>query len=242
MYSVAGGAAKPVGAKTALAYGCPTGRGAGERFMRGGVVNLEAVDDPTPFYHNGRYYILTRSGLGNLQRIRSYDRSFNRLEEFALDLSPYLGSLNFSQSALVNIDNQIYLVGSADSGPPIMRDSTAKVYAVPLSYDLKSVSGSLNILTDRPDEYATYVVSAISARNKLYITYLDRWHENTVAYLEVFDTVNGFLSLGRIRITSGIPDNHVTVEILDNKIYVFHQSNIGGITAQVFRWTKTGAN
>jgi len=82
-------------------------------------LNPEAVDDPTPFWHNNSYYIFTRAWSGFVEEftpnskhhIRVFNDSFEKTDDFMLDFSTIIPGKTLSQNTLIDIDSQVYLIG-----------------------------------------------------------------------------------------------------------------------------------
>lgn len=205
-------------------------------------INPEATDDPTPFFHNGKYTVLTRAVKGTVQHIRTFDENFNTIEDFTLDLGPVIGDDQLSQNALVNVEGQIYLIGGLGSGAPVNPNSTSDIYAIPLSNDLHSVAGAMIPLVDYPDRYYTKTTTAIYDNGKLYINYVKAGN-GQLQHLGVFDVKNGFASLAQIQVQEKSVDvNHASFEVSGNKVYVFYpgesEDKIPVILGKVFEWKK----
>ena len=133
-----------------ITRGCPTTRNAYLNPPEQIPENPEAVDDPTPIFHNGKYVVLTRAWEGGVQHIRTFDKDFNMIEDFTLDLSPLIRNRSLSQNALVDIEGQLYLIGGLFDGPPFNPNSNSDIYAIPLTNDLHSVAGNMIPLLKHP--------------------------------------------------------------------------------------------
>ena len=226
--------------------GCPSDPRKFKRIPKNQIPeNPEAVDDATPFFYSGKYIILTRAAVGTVQRIRTLDASFNLIEEFTLDLKSVIGDKMLSQNTLVNIDNQIYLIGGLHKGPPANPNSNSDIYAIPLSNDLHSVSGNKIALVADPNEYFTKVTSAKYVDGKLYINYVKAGN-GQLQHLGVFDVENNFVSLVQVQFQDeSVSYNHSSIEVLGNKVYALYQGDEDGIPVifgKVFEWQEREIN
>ena len=242
-YSISGAKPELIASKIDIARGCPTTIEGYTNPPANIPENPEAVDDPTPIFHNGKYIILTRAWKGSVQHIRTFDKNFNLIEDFTLDLKSVIGNRKLSQNALVNIDDQIYLIGGLGSGAPVNPDSSSDIYAIPLSDDLHSVSGNIMPLVTGPDRYYTKTTSAIYDNGKLYINYAKVAGHGQLQHLGVFDVKNDFASLAQIQFQDkSVNMNHASMEVLGNRAYVFYQGESDDktplILGKVFEWSK----
>ncbi len=205
-------------------------------------INPEATDDPTPIFYNGKYIVLTRAVKGSVQHIRTFDKDFNTIEDFTLDLKSVIGNRELSQNALVDAEGQIYLIGGLGSGAPVNPDAYSDIYAIPLSNDLRSVAGDIIPLVTGPDRYYTKTTSAIYDNGKLYINYV-KAGDGQLQHLGVFDVKNSFASLTQIQVQEKSVDiNHASFEVLGNRVYVFYpgesDDKIPIILGKVFEWKE----
>ena len=201
-YNISGTEPKLEDKKVDIARGCPT---TGNAYLNPPPPdqipkNPEAVDDPTPIFHNGKYVILTRAWRGGVQHIRTFDKDFNMIEDFTLDLSPLIGNRSLSQNALVDIEGQLYLIGGLFDGPPFNPNSNSDIYAIPLTNDLHSVAGDMIPLLKHPGKYYTKVTAARYKDGRLYINYaLAKKGGGQFHYLGVFTVENGFAPLAQVQ-------------------------------------------
>lgn len=224
-----------------VSTGCPTTRGSYENPPSDLPENSEAVDDPTPFYYNGKYIILTRAWNSSVQHIRTFDNDFNKIEDFTLDLKSVISDKKLSQNALVNVKDQIYLIGGLGNGAPANQKTSSGIYAIPLSDDLHSVSGEIIPLVTSPDRYYLKTTKAIYDNGKLYINYFKAVGSSQLGYLGIFDVENNFASLTQIQIQEKPLTNlnHTSFEVSENKVYVFYQgeqNKLPVILGKVFEW------
>jgi len=236
-YNISGTEPKLEDKKVDIARGCPTTRNAYLNPPPPDQIpkNPEAVDDPTPIFHNGKYVILTRAWRGGVQHIRTFDQDFNIIKDFTLDLSPLIGNRRLSQNALVDIEGQIYLLGALFDGPPINPNSNSAIYAIPLTNDLRAVAGKIIPLFKHPGEYFSKVTAARYDRGKLYINYVRAEGGKQFQHLAVFDVENDFALITKIQFQDkSVPINHSSMDILKNKVYVVYQEKENEIVGKVF--------
>ena len=238
---------KLISGETRLSTGCTGGMSRFRIDPQTIPINPVYADDPTPFYHKGKYYILTRAWAGAVQHVRAYDNNLNELESFTVDLEPVIGERKISQNALVDIDNQIYLIAGVMNGPPISENAISNTYAIPLSHDLKQTDGDMVPLVIENNEFNNQATSARYHDGKLYINYVDAWggvvgaRRNAAEYLIVFDVKDDFNQIEKIKIqqetsTSNHPGYHSTLDLLNGKVYFFYGGDNKSILAKVFEW------
>ena len=185
--------------------------------------NKPATDDPTPFYYNGKYYVLNRAAGGPLLNITELDNNLIEKNHKTIDLTPYIenipGSTNsLSPNTIVEIDNKIYLISGVYG--------TNSIYILQLASDFSSAVGSAIKLTDHP-EPSSGPRSSRYSNGILYVTYA-AYNSNKAAcktncqtiYVEAFDPANKFASLGRAFVTNEAKRPEVALEISNNKVYV----------------------
>lgn len=217
--------------KTNLSTGCATGPARLKIPQEQIKENMQAADDPTPFFHNNKYYVLSRAWDGPVNHMRVYDNKFNQLDYYTVSIS---GSFNeddmLSQNAMVDIEGRIYVVGGIHNGPPIDK-AQSYIAAIPLSNDLKSINGKPIRLTSYK-EYDTRVTAAKYKDGILYVNYHDLG--NSLQFFEAFDVRNNFVSLGRAKFQDGlVGDGHSSFAIMGNKIYLFYPDTNNVIKAKV---------
>ena len=243
-YSISGAKPELIASKTDIARGCSTTIRGYANPPANIPENPEAVDDPTPIFHNGKYVILTRAWKGSVQHIRTFDKDFNLVEDFTLDLGPVIGDKKLSQNALVNIDGQIYLIGVLGSGAPVNPNSRSGIYAISLSDDLHSVSSNIIPLVKHPDEYYMKTTTAIYDNGKLYINYVKAGNGGQLQHLGVFDVKNGFALLAQVQVQDESLDipNHASFAVSGNRVYALYQGEsddrVPVILGKVFEWQK----
>lgn len=196
--------------------------------------NMQASDDPTPFFYDNKYYILNRAWDGPVQHIRVYDEEFNRLEYFTLDISQVFSKGEMlSQNSLSKDGNNVYLVGGIANNPPNMAGSYSNIYAIPLAADLKGFKGGPIKLTNNSGEYDTRVTTSFYYPDDvLFINYHDLRAGNQ--YLEAFDAKHNFKSLGRAKFQEGlVGDGHSSFTIIGHKIYLFYVKSPNRVNVKV---------
>jgi hypothetical protein len=236
-YDISGENPNLIESKLDIAKGCPTGSSFYQNPPEDMPKNPEAVDDPTPIFYNGKYVVLTRGWNTSIQHIRTFDQNFNLIEDFTLDLGTATGDRMLTQNALVNIDDKIYLIGGLFNWSP---PSISSIYAVPLSSDLRSVSGDIISLVDYPGQSFKKVTAAKYDNGKLYINYAKVVNRQQFQHLGVFDVKNNFASLEQIQFQDkSVNNNHASIEVLGDRVYVIYQEDQKvnyDILMQVFEW------
>ena len=227
-------AASLIKSKTEAAQGCAFSVDILLEIGQGCFEGKLASDDPTPFFYNGRYYVLRRSHFSPVQNITEYDSEFNELNRYTIDLSSFIGDKGVSQNTVVEIDGRLYLIGGVGIGKPNAPDSTSSIYAFELARDLNSASTSIK-LTDYAGEYNTRVTSARYKDGTLYITYLNNHQDDFSMYLEAFDAKNNFASLSRVRAFDWRENN---IEVSGDKIYVAYVGDDYRLYLAEFEWRK----
>ena len=236
IYDSAGATPSLIASAFDLVIGCPPPkRSKGSPAFH----NRAIVDDPTPLFHRGSYYLLTRSATGPKLHFQVYDESFKETATFTVDLEPTIGNRSVTQNALVSIEDQIYLVAGVISGAPVVATSTGRLLAIPLSDDLRSVSGKVVELRNDPNEFNTRVTSAIYFNGALLTNGMNHWgnsnHNEAVEYLHVFDVANGFSMAERFEISRGEnADHHSSLAVMGDKIYFFYQTPDRKLLVKVF--------
>ena len=230
-YDISGSAPSLANTKLDIAAGCPFDN----RNLRNYPQNPELVDDPTPVFYDGKYVVLTRAWKGTVQHIRTFDQGFNLLEDFTLDLNPLITGNEFlSQNALVDIDGKPYIIG----GLGTLADSS--IYAIPLSEDLRSVSGEAIPLVKEDGVKFSKTTSAKYVDGKLYINYAKSEGTESFQYLGVFDVKNGFSPLYNIQFQNkSVNANHSAIEVIGNRVYVIYQEDQKDnydLLMQAFEW------
>jgi len=242
--------------ETGLASGCPTT----PDFMQHPPpanelpTNPKAVDDPTPLYLAGDYYILLRAwSLSNeqyyssVQHVLRYDQDFNLLSQCLLDLGSVFAWQRFvlSQNSLLRIEEQVFLIAGIQDGPPLP-EYNSDIYALALTADLCAPAGQLIPLVQN-ERYTTRVTASHYADGRLYLNYLvkdtNMNSQNDQGYLAVFEVDHTvvpykFSLLSEIIFQEqGVQDSHSSFALLDDKVYVFYQGETERILLKVFEWS-----
>jgi hypothetical protein len=225
-----------------IAKGCALNR----EFMEhpsGLPANPEIVDDPTPFYHRGARYVLTRAwgwGMSRIHHLRKLNADLSVSEDILLDTSTAVPGRQMSQSALLHIDGKPFLVAGFPSGiwlPP----NTSDLYILPLSDNLRSFSGQAVRLPVINRRFPTRVTRARHVNGTLIINFIDVFVDATVTvseHLALFDVAAGFSLLSQLQVQNHeVQDNHSSFEILSDRLYLFQQQVGQKISAKIFQLT-----
>lgn len=189
----------------------------------------EQTDDPLPSYYDGKYYVMTRTFQSPIYKVRVFDSSLNMIDNYSLDLSSVIGQNAVSVNSLVKIEDDLYIItGVFNKLPPGDPGAISKIIAIPFQNDLKKAKGAKIDLTDG-EKYASYVSSAKYKDGKLYVLHnnyigkaADTIHEGV---LEIYDVKNNFALVKTIPINGGkMIDNHMTMEFMGDKLYVFYNT------------------
>jgi len=206
--------------------------------------NPEIADDPTPFYHKGVRYVLTRAwGDRTIQHLRKLNADLSVAEDILLDTSavvPNGQAKRMSQSALLHIDGKPYLVAGFSTGMWV-DSNTSELYILQLSDDLRSFLGKAVRLPITGVKFPTRVTRALYVDGTLIINFIDSFvypqnGPKTTEYLALFDVASGFSLLSQIKVQDhGVADNHSSFEILNNRLYLFQQQDGEKISAKIFQ-------
>ncbi|MEN6509859.1 MAG: hypothetical protein ABFD63_13945 [Smithella sp.] len=202
----------------------------------------EITDDPTPFYHKGIHYILTRAWgeKGTVHHLRKLNADLSVSEDIVLDTRKMVPEGNMmSQSALLHINGKPFLVAGFQTGmwiPP----NKSSLYIIPLNDDLRSFSGKAIRLPVTNVTFPTRVTRARHVNGTLIINFNDSFVGPTgfkvSEYLALFDINAGFTLLGQIRTQDHkVMDNHSSFEILDDRLYLFQQQDGEKISVKIFQ-------
>jgi hypothetical protein len=202
----------------------------------------EITDDPTPFYHNGVHYILTRAWgeKGTVHHLRKLNADLSVSEDILLDTGKMVPEGNMmSQNALLHINGKPFLVAGFQTGmwiPP----NKSSLYILPLSDDLRSFSGKAIRLPVTNTIFPTRVTRARHVNGTLIINFNDTYVGPTGfrvrEYLALFDINAGFTLLAQIQTQDHkVMDNHSSFEILDDRLYLFQQQDGEKISAKIFQ-------
>ncbi len=202
----------------------------------------EITDDPTPFYHKGVRYILTRSWgeKGTIHHLRKLNADLSISEDILLDTGKMVPEGNMmSQNALFHINSKPFLVAGFQTGmwiPP----NKSSLYILPLSDDLHSFSGKAIRLPVTNVTFPTRVTRARHVNGTLIINFNDSYVGPTgfrvSEYLALFDINAGFNLLAQIQTQDHqVMDNHSSFEILGDRLYLFQQQDGEKISAKIFQ-------
>ena len=220
-----------------IATGCPSS----VEFIQnpsGVPLHPEAVDDPTPFFHHGVPYVLTRAwccaGV-QLHHLRRLDGELAVAEEVLLDSDSFVPDGILAQNTLVHVNGRPFLVGGFPSGPPAP-PFTSKLVMVELADDLSSFIGEAAYLNVPNATYPQRVTRARHVNGTLVVNYVDRYAgAATRELLALFDVAGGaFLSEVQVQ-DHEVVDNHSSFEIVDDRLYLFQQQDGERLSAKVFR-------
>lgn len=222
-------------AATHLATGCPTS----PAFIQQPSAlptKPEAVDDPTPFFHRGTRYVLTRAWplAKPVHHLRRLDEQLAVAAETLLDTSALVPNRQLGQNVLLHIDGKPFLVGGFQSGPP-MPPNTSELYALELTDDLQGFAGAA-IRLSVPATYAYRVTRARHVNGTLILNYVDMQPQTTREYLALFDVRNGFAFLSQMQVQDHqVVDNHSSFEVLDDRLVLFQQQDGEKLSMKAFR-------
>jgi hypothetical protein len=222
-----------------IAKGCALNR----EFMEhpsGLPANPEIADDPTPFYHKGVRYILTRAwGNSRNHHLRKLNADLSISEDILLDTSTAVPGRQMSQSALLHINGKPFLVAGFPSGMWIAPNTSA-LYILPLSDDLRSFSGQAVRLPVTNTTFPTRITRARHVNGTLIINFVDSFVGATghkvSEHLALFDVAAGFSLLSQLQVQNHkVMDNHSSFEILGDRLYLFQQKDGQKISAKIFQ-------
>ncbi len=201
---------------------------------------IEQLDDPAPFFDNGRFYLLTRIALGNGVPVRLYDAGLKQIDSFTLDLQPAVGTQWISVFSIVRIEARKWLVGAAWRDPPGQPTGVSHLVAIPLSDDLRSTAGAEVNLSPTSD-YEQYVAGARYSEGKLYLVHnvmSGQAGGNMKGVLKVFDVAQGFQLLQEVVINDAVfkGDDHLTLELFAGELDVFFPTPEDRLMVNRFRW------
>lgn len=219
-----------------IAKGCALNR----EFMEnptGLPANPEIVDDPTPFYHKGVRYLLTRAwGSHTVQHLRKLNADLSVAEDILLDTSTVVPGRRMSQNALFHINGKPFLVAGFSTGM-WFGPNTSDIYVLHLSNDLHSFSGQAVRLAVTDMKFPTRITRARYVNGTLIINFNNIFVGMQESdYLGFFDVANNFSLLNQIQIHDHeVADNHSSFEILGDKLYLFQQQDGQKISAKIFQ-------
>lgn len=206
----------------------------------------EAVDDPTPFWFNGKYFIFTRAWSGmipqftpnTVHHIRGFDKDFTQTDDFTLDLSSAMPGLTLSQNSLADIDGTPYLIGGFYRDRKDMRGGS-RVYAIPLSKDLRAAAGDKTPLITGAHIWAFKTTSARYRPPYLFINYSKTSDGQAIQYIAAFDVKAGFKPAGEAELSryanGDVGANHATFDVWGDKLYAFYPGKGKKIFAKIYQ-------
>ena len=206
--------------------------------------NVELVNDPTPFVHNGARYVVTRRWLQRAYTVYRLNDGLDVDSSWSLSLEGVLESDSAHQNALIGNGAGVWLLQQASSGPA-GPGASSNIAAVSLSDDLTQgfVATSLSSCPD----YESYSVGAREEAGLLFWGYqIPTGTEPRPGYpgfaprLKVSDTTNGFKLVDAVALADdGTAGERVTMDVLDDAIYVaFLTPGDYGIHVAKFVWEE----
>lgn len=200
----------------------------------------ELTDDPAPFFYNSRYYVITKRFEKPILPVRIYSsHNLEELDRFDLDLSGVLGKVSITVNSLVETEDAILLIAGVFNAPPNFPQASSDIIAVPLRHDLKASAGE-KIMLSNTQEYENYVAGARYHKGLLYVIYdviIGPRKDYHRGILKVFDKNNNYSMIQAVIINEGGQlDNHVTLEIMNDKIFVFYYTPDARIHAKILEW------
>jgi hypothetical protein len=210
-------------------------------------LNPEAVDDPTPFWHNNLYYVFTRAWSGWIpeftpnqnHHIRVFNDSFELIDDYMIDFSSIIPGKTLSQNVLIEIDGQVYNIGGYYNARNDI-EGGSYIYAIPLNNDLTStINGAIPLLTEEGNWF--HKVTAAKVYNGyLFINYQEYIAGNDKQKIGIFDIENNYELITTLEISSfplgggGVIGNHTSFEILNDMLFVFYPELNQRIFVKIF--------
>lgn len=202
----------------------------------------ELTDDPAPFCWRGRCYIGTRRWGRSDLTLYSFDASSQRrLAVSRLVLPEELGvGMALGVYSLVDIAGRVWLVGGLDNRKPgPLPGSESYLVAAPLNGALTAFRPG-SVILSRTREYQHYVAGARYRDGRLFVVhniFAREFDGPQKARLKVFDVERGFRLLADASIDDGYyrGDNHATLEVVGDKVYVFYPTPEDTLRVKVFR-------
>ncbi|MCX5786577.1 MAG: hypothetical protein NTX59_12925 [Elusimicrobia bacterium] len=221
LYAAGKGGSRLLSQGRDVAFGCPLFPMMLHHFNREKVIGTQAVDDPSPIFFNGKYYVLTRFNLADRARVMVFNDAMRKVGEKVLDLKTvFKKRWHLSQNSLVVIKNRVYLIAGISLGP----GSRSVIYAIPLTNDLSATAGQAVLLAGRQGEFSTAPKSSRLLNGILFVSYTTDIDQGMV-YVEAFDPARNFQSLGRVLVEDQkVGDNHTPIIVLDGKIVAFYET------------------
>ncbi len=209
--------------------------------------NPEACDDPTPFWHNNMYYIFTRAWSGWIpeftpnsnHHVRVFNKNFESIDHFMLDLSTVIPGKSLSQNTIIEINNQILLIGGFYNARNDVRGGSS-IYAIPLSDNLTStINVAIPLLTEAGSWFHK-VTTARVYNEMLFINYQEYVDGNNKQKIAIFDIGNSYELITTLEIScfplngEGVTANHTSFEILNDMLFVFYPELNQRIFTKIF--------
>jgi hypothetical protein len=200
----------------------------------------ELMDDPTPFFHNGNYCVMTKTFSSPHMFIRHFSEDFAEIQKTLLDLST-LGRFFLSPSVITVLGGEVFLIAGISNGPKHDPRSIARIVALPITHDLKVVRGTAKALTGS-DEFASYVSAVRYSKGKVFLLHNvftgkedpKLAQQEHVGMLKIYKA-ESFDLLKSIMINKAImPDNHMSMELLGDHLYIFYNTEDQKIMAKKF--------
>ncbi|MBF0430201.1 MAG: hypothetical protein HQK83_02895 [Fibrobacteria bacterium] len=224
-----------------ITSGCPSGVAFVIAVTEGSVTLQEKakkVDDPSPIFFNGNFYLMARGWSGPVQYLYKMDGHLQLLETIELDLQNQIGSASISQNALVNINGTIFLISGVGMGGP--REGTSSIKAITLADDLKTAAGTPIDLVAETGTYYSRVTAARFYNGKLFFNYLEKSKDggNDKGYIGICRVSEGpvFSDCEHILFQeeNAKMDNHSSFDVLNDTLYVVYQSPQGTLLAKKY--------
>ena len=201
----------------------------------------ELTDDPTPFYHRGRYYVLTRRFESASLKVRVYSRELKLLDEHDLDFSAAIGKRFMRVSAIVLLDDGPFLAAGVTNGPLALPGRDGDILGFPLTDDLTALRGS-GVILSASQEYEDYVSGAVCRDGKLYIVHVAEVRGKTPdtyrGYLKVYDTRRNFAPMASVLVNHGgggaLKDNHLSLALFAGRVCVVHYTPAPRVILRVY--------
>ncbi len=201
----------------------------------------ELTDDPAPFSYQGKYYVFTRQFEAPVMPVRVYSGNLEDLGTFYLDLGGAFGNMSVSVNSLVDTEDATLFIAGISNGPPGLPQSFSDIVALPLRQDLGAAAGG-RILLSGGKEYETYVAGARYLKGKLYVAYdviVDPRAGVHKGMLKVFDKDDHYKLLASVQVNEGRQvDNHITLELMGDKVFVFYNTPQERIRVKIMEWRR----
>ena len=201
----------------------------------------ELTDDPTPFYHGGKYYVLTRRFESPSLIVRVYSRELKLLDEYDLDFSPVIGNLFMRVNAIVVLDDGPFLISGVNNGPLALPGRDGSIIGFPLTEDLTALRGG-GVVLSASQEYEDYVSGAVCRDGKLYIVHVvevpGKKTDAFRGYLKVYDTRRNFAPMASVLVNQGcggaLKDNHLSLALFAGQLCVVHYTTAARLVLKVY--------